>query len=116
MTTEEYNTVDNRQISKPTCTVVHCRETYKGKQGLTYFAGISAESAGARGICLHLLTFPPGARAKAHLHETHETAIYVLSGEAEMRYGEKLQEDMAVNAADFFSIPPSIPTPPATPP
>ena len=28
MTTEENNTVDNRQISKPTCTVVHSRETH----------------------------------------------------------------------------------------
>jgi len=109
MTTGENNTVDNRQISKPTCTVVHSRETYEGKQGLTYFAGISAESAGARGICLHLLMFPPGGRAKAHLHENHETAIYVLNGEAEMWYGEKLQEYMAVNAGDFIYIPAGIP-------
>ena len=32
------------------------------------------------GICMHLLTMPAGARAKAHMHENHETAIYVLSG------------------------------------
>ena len=31
---------------------------------------------------MHLLTIPPGGRAKAHMHESHETAIYVLSGEA----------------------------------
>ncbi len=31
---------------------------------------------------MHLLTMPPGGRAKAHLHENHETAIYVLDGEA----------------------------------
>ena len=30
---------------------------------------------------MHLLTIPPGERAKAHMHETHETAIYALSGD-----------------------------------
>jgi len=33
---------------------------------------------------MHLLTIPPGGRGKAHLHANHETAIYILSGEAEM--------------------------------
>ena len=51
---------------------------------ITAFAGISAENTGAQGICMHLLTIPPGGQAKAHLHENHETAIYVMSGEAGM--------------------------------
>ena len=42
----------------PTCAVIHTKETYEGKQGLTYFAGISAQSVGAQAICLHLLTIP----------------------------------------------------------
>ena len=93
----------------PTCTVIHPKETYEGKQGLSYFAGISAESAGAQGICLHLLTMPPGGRARAHLHESHETAIYVLSGEAEMWYGEGLQEHLICGAGDFVYIPAGMP-------
>jgi uncharacterized RmlC-like cupin family protein len=40
---------------------------------------------------MHLLTVPPGVAARPHLHEQHETAIYVLSGRAEMRYGEGLR-------------------------
>jgi len=28
-------------------------------------------------------TVPPGGRAKAHMHEGHETAIFVLSGEVD---------------------------------
>jgi len=95
--------------SQPTCTVIRSTETYEGKQGLTYFAGISAESAGAKAICLHLLTFPPGGRAHAHLHENHETAIYVLSGRAEMWYGEGLREYMVVNTGDFVYIPAGMP-------
>lgn len=94
-----------------TCTVVHSQEveTYQGKQGLTYFAGISAESAGAQHLCLNLLTFQPGDRGRAHLHENHETAIYVLSGESEMWYGEELQHYTVVKAGDFVYIPAGMP-------
>ena len=67
--------------SQPTCHLVRPDNTYDGKQGLRYFEGISAEKVGSKGICIHILTIPPGGRAKAHLHEAHETAIYVLSGE-----------------------------------
>lgn len=67
-----------------TCTVVRPGGTFDGKQGLTYLEGISAERVGATGLCMHLLTLPPGARAAPNLHETHETAICVISGEAEM--------------------------------
>ncbi|MCC7354896.1 MAG: cupin domain-containing protein [Anaerolineae bacterium] len=93
----------------PTCVVIHTGKAYTGKQGLNYFAGISAESAGARGLCMHLLTIPPGGRAKAHLHESHETAIYVLSGEAETWYGEGLRQHLTVRAGDFLYIPAGMP-------
>ena len=99
----------------PKCTVIHSSEYYDGKQGLSYFAGISAESAGAQAICLHLLTIPPGGRARAHLHENHETAIYVLSGEAEMWYGEDLREYMLTRAGDFVYIPAGTPHLPSNP-
>ena len=67
--------------SEPTCRLVRPDDTYDGKQGLTYFCGIAAETVGAQGICMHLLTIPPGGRAKAHMHASHETAIYILEGE-----------------------------------
>ncbi len=81
---------------KPTCHLIRPNSTYEGKQGLSYFAGIAAETVGSSGICMHLLTIPPGARAKAHLHESHETAIYVLSGEVHTWYGDNLEEHIIV--------------------
>lgn len=98
-----------------TCVVVRNTDSYGGKQGLTYFSGISAESAGATGICMHSLTIPPGGRAKPHLHENHETAIYVLSGNAEMLYGEGLKEKLEVKAGDFLYIPAGMPHMPYNP-
>ena len=96
-----------------TCQVIRPGSSYEGKQGFNYFEGISAESVGAQGICMHLLTIPPGGRAKAHLHEHHETAIYVLSGEGQMWYGEGLREHLVVRAGDFLYIPAGVPHLPA---
>jgi uncharacterized RmlC-like cupin family protein len=41
---------------------------------------------------MHRLEIPPGGAARAHVHEHHETAIYVLEGRAEMRFGDGLRE------------------------
>jgi uncharacterized RmlC-like cupin family protein len=91
------------------CVVIRGGKSFSGRQGLDYFEGISAESAGATGICMHLLEMPPGAHARPHLHENHETAILVLSGTARMRYGENLAEVLEVQAGDFLYIPPGMP-------
>ena len=81
------------------------QEGYRGKQGLDYFAGISAESAGLEGLCLHLLVLPPGAQAEPHLHENHESAIYVLEGSSSFRHGPRLEHVDTVHAGDFVYIP-----------
>ena len=82
---------------------------YTGVQGLSYFSGISSESAGARGLCLHALTIPPGGRARAHLHEGHESAIYLISGDAVVWYGEGLAERLEQHPGDFVYIPAGTP-------
>jgi uncharacterized RmlC-like cupin family protein len=91
------------------CTVIRSGETYKGKQDFTYFTGISVGNIGSQGICMHLLTIPPGQRAKAHLHENHETAIYVIAGAGDMWYGENLAEHLVVKAGEFLYIPAGVP-------
>ncbi len=95
--------------TKPTCVVVRPADSYAGKQGLSYVAGISAETVGATGLCMHLLTIPPGGRANAHLHEAHETAIYVLSGEGAMWFGPDLAEHVSVKAGELLYIPAGVP-------
>ena len=83
--------------------------TYSGKQGFDYFEGIAKETTGSQSICMHLLTVPPGGRAKAHKHETHETAIYVISGSAKMYWGERLENVMETRAGDLIYIPADVP-------
>ena len=95
--------------STPTCAVVRPGDAYDGKQGLSYVAGISAQTVGATGLCMHLLTIPPGGRANAHLHEAHETAIYVLSGEGRMWFGPDLAEHVTLRAGELLYIPAGVP-------
>jgi uncharacterized RmlC-like cupin family protein len=99
--------------SKPTCRLVRPDSSYAGKQGFSYLTGIAAETVGSSGICMHLLTIPPGGRAKAHMHESHETAIYVLSGETHTWYGDNLEHHVVVKAGDLFYIPAGVPHLPA---
>ena len=80
-----------------------------GRQGLAYSAGVSAESVGAQGLCLHSLTIPPGGRAKAHRHEAHESAIYTISGRCEFWWGEGLAHRDEVGPGDFVYIPAGVP-------
>lgn len=80
-----------------------------GRQGLAYAPGVSAESAGAVGLCLHTLTIPPGGRAEPHLHEGHESAIYVVSGTCELWSGDGLADHDVVRAGDFVHIPAGVP-------
>jgi len=94
---------------KPTCRVVSPGPRFTGKQAHVYTPGISAESAGARGIHLQLVTIPSGGRAKAHRHEAHETAIYVLSGESGMWYGDQLEQHLIARAGEFLYIPANMP-------
>lgn len=99
--------------SKPTCHLIRPESSYEGKQGLSYFTGIAAETVGSTGICMHLLTMPPGARARAHMHESHETAIYVLSGEVHTWHGDRLEQQTVAKAGDLFYIPAGVPHLPA---
>lgn len=96
--------------SKPNaCQVISAASQHVGKQGLNYFQGVSAETAQSRQLCMHLITVPPGSRAKAHKHEHHETTIYVLSGEAYTLYGDRLQHVVRSVAGDMVYIPADVP-------
>jgi uncharacterized RmlC-like cupin family protein len=88
-----------------TCRVIRSTEEYQGKQGPSYAAGVSAESVGSLGIWLGVITMPPGSRTKAHLHDGHETAIYMVSGEIDLWSGEDLRQHEIARAGDYLYIP-----------
>ena len=96
-------------MERPTCKVIRSGASYQGRQGLTYFEGLTGRTAGSQAICMTFLTLPPGARAKTHLHRDIETAVYVIEGEAEMRYGERLEERLTARAGEYVYVPADTP-------
>ncbi len=79
------------------------------RQRLPYFVGISKATVGAKGLSMNLVVIPPGASAEPHYHRDYETAIYILKGRVETRYGVGLKQSIINEAGDFLFIPPNVP-------
>ncbi|NJR49604.1 MAG: cupin domain-containing protein [Leptolyngbyaceae cyanobacterium CSU_1_3] len=95
----------------PTAEIITIRPETKTltRQQLPYFVGISATTANTKGLSMNLVVIPPGASAKPHFHRDYETAIYVLKGQIETRYGEGLKQSIINQTGDFLFIPPNVP-------
>lgn len=91
------------------CVVVSSGGAHEGATGVTYAAGISATTARSQALCLQIATLPPGARAQPHLHEGHESAAYVISGEIVLYHGRDLEKRAVARAGDFLYIPAGVP-------
>jgi len=88
-------------------TVLRESKEYVGAQGPRYGGGVSAESVGSEHLWFGRVTIGPGGRTKAHLHERHETAIYVLSGSCVVYSGPELATREGAGPADYIYIPAS---------
>ena len=79
------------------------------RQRLPYFIGISGQTVGAKGLSMHIVVIPPGAKAEPHVHLGYETGIYVLQGRVLTRWGSALQNEVVSEAGDFLFVPPDVP-------
>jgi uncharacterized RmlC-like cupin family protein len=83
---------------------------YRGRQGLDYTPGVSAENVGSAALWVGTVTMPPGSRTIAHYHEHHETGIYLVSGESiDMYSGEQLEVHEICRPGDYIYIAPGVP-------
>jgi uncharacterized RmlC-like cupin family protein len=89
--------------------VVRPEAEIMSRQRLPYYVGISERTAGAKNISMNLIMIPPGGAAKPHMHRGYETAIYILRGEVNTRYGHKLKESIVCKEGDFVFIKPDMP-------
>jgi uncharacterized RmlC-like cupin family protein len=83
--------------------------TVMTKQRLPYFVGISAATAKTTAISMNIVVIPPGGAAEPHFHRGFETAIYVLEGNVETRYGPRLAKSVVNRPGDFMFIPADVP-------
>ncbi|HSV20904.1 MAG TPA: cupin domain-containing protein [Casimicrobiaceae bacterium] len=90
--------------------VVHGSPSYRSAQGSLYTPAISSETVGAQSLFFGIVTIPAGERTRAHVHEFHESAFYVLSGESiELWSGDELQHRELARAGDYLYIPANVP-------
>ena len=86
--------------------VVKSGAGYRAEQGSDYEPGVSAETVGSKALWLGRITLPAGKRTRAHVHEHHETALHMLSGEEmELWTGDQLQYRDIVRPGDYIFIP-----------
>jgi uncharacterized RmlC-like cupin family protein len=83
---------------------------FRTEQGTVYTPGISAQTVGAKGVFLGIAEIAPGERTRAHIHDAHESAFYLLSGEGvELWTGPALEFRATARAGDFLFIPAGVP-------
>ena len=75
-------------------------------RGVVGGAEISQATTGATNIYMGIFRVPPGSRGRPHYHDNCESALYMLSGSIEIRFGDQLQESLRVEAGDMLYVPP----------
>jgi uncharacterized RmlC-like cupin family protein len=77
--------------------------------GMTRAAAITHASAGANKLWAGTVTIHPNAKTGPHHHGKLESVIYVISGRARMRWGERLEFVAEAGPGDFIYVPPFVP-------
>jgi uncharacterized RmlC-like cupin family protein len=77
--------------------------------GMTRAAAITAARTGAEKLWAGTVVIHPDAKTGAHHHGPVESVIYVVSGRARMRWGERLEYVAEAGPGDFIHVPPYVP-------
>ncbi|HWG75437.1 MAG TPA: cupin domain-containing protein [Steroidobacteraceae bacterium] len=77
--------------------------------GMHRRAAVTTERTGAGKLWAGTVTIEPKARTGAHHHGDLESVIYVVSGIARLRWGERLEYVAEAQAGDFIYVPPYVP-------
>jgi uncharacterized RmlC-like cupin family protein len=91
------------------CGIVRCSEAQEGAQRLMYSPGVTSATTGTRSLCLTSAVLPAGVRSACHLHRGIESAGYVVGGEVELWWGDRLDRHAALEAGDYAYIPADLP-------
>ena len=77
--------------------------------GMTRAAAINRASAGANKLWAGTVAVEPNAKTGPHHHGELESVIYVVSGRARMRWGDRLEFMAEAGPGDFIYVPPFVP-------
>ena len=77
--------------------------------GMTRAAAINRATAGAEKLWAGTVEIQPDAKTGVHHHGALESVIYVVSGRARMRWGDRLEYVAEAGPGDFIYVPPYVP-------
>jgi uncharacterized RmlC-like cupin family protein len=77
--------------------------------GMNRAAAITAATSGAQKLWAGTVSIHADAKTGAHHHGELESVIYVVRGQARMRWGERLQFIAEAGPGDFIFVPPYVP-------
>jgi uncharacterized RmlC-like cupin family protein len=77
--------------------------------GMNRAAAITYARAGAEKLWAGTVVIHPKAKTGAHHHGPVESVIYVVSGRARMRWGDRLEFVAEADPGDFIYVPPFVP-------
>lgn len=77
--------------------------------GMNRAAAINHARAGAEKLWAGTVVIHPNAKTGAHHHGALESVIYIVSGRARMRWGERLEFTAEAEPGDFIYVPPYVP-------
>jgi uncharacterized RmlC-like cupin family protein len=77
--------------------------------GMNRAAAITHARAGAEKLWAGTVVIHPKAKTGAHHHGPVESVIYVVSGKARMRWGDRLEFLAEAGPGDFIYVPPFVP-------
>jgi uncharacterized RmlC-like cupin family protein len=77
--------------------------------GMQRAAAINAARVGAQKIWAGTVKIEANAKTGAHHHGALESVIYIVRGQARMRWGERLEYTAEAGPGDFIFIPPFVP-------
>ena len=75
-------------------------------RGVVGGAEISQATTGAHNIYMGIFRVPAGAQSRPHYHANCESALYMLSGSIEIRWGDHLEDRVTVEPGDMLYVPP----------
>jgi uncharacterized RmlC-like cupin family protein len=75
-------------------------------RGVVGGAEISQATAGARNIYMAVFRVPASAQSRPHYHEGCESAVYMLSGSMQVKWGDRLENELTLEPGDLVYVPP----------
>jgi uncharacterized RmlC-like cupin family protein len=75
-------------------------------RGVVGGAELSQATAGAQNIYMAVFRVPAGTQSRPHYHEGCESAVYMLSGSLQVKWGDRLEHELRLEPGDLVYVPP----------